>query len=138
MSYRICNICKVQKELSEFYTCSKEKLGKQYKCKVCDKLYHKKRREDPTRHEKDKVYQRVRSYIRQYGLSEEEALSLVENRVGECEICGSLSPLEIDHCHTTNNLRGKLCHTCNTGIGLLRDNPKILESAILYLRRYSN
>ena len=41
----------------------------------------------------------------------------------------------VDHCHTTNKVRGLLCQKCNTAIGLLEDNITSLENAIKYLEK---
>jgi len=41
--------------------------------------------------------------------------------------------LDVDHCHTTGEVRGLLCNRCNTGIGQFKDNPNILRSAARYL-----
>lgn len=41
--------------------------------------------------------------------------------------------LYIDHCHSTGNVRGLLCHNCNLTIGHAKDNIEILKSAIQYL-----
>lgn len=38
-----------------------------------------------------------------------------------------------DHCHDTKTPRGVLCTQCNTGIGLLKDDPARLQRAIAYL-----
>lgn len=59
-----------------------------------------------------------------------------------CEICGkgfTVSHLNnsngcYDHNHLTGNGRGWLCPDCNSGIGLLGDNPRLLEAAAQYLR----
>jgi hypothetical protein len=40
----------------------------------------------------------------------------------------------VDHCHSTKIVRGILCHACNTGIGVFKDNEKLLQRAIEYLR----
>lgn len=51
-----------------------------------------------------------------------------------CEICGCWTEkFHIDHCHTTNSFRGLLCPNCNSGMGLLGDNPDRLRAAAEYL-----
>lgn len=58
-----------------------------------------------------------------------------------CEICGLTSnetKLVWDHNHAKNEFRGTLCLNCNTGIGLLRDNPKIVQAAYVYLIEKGN
>jgi hypothetical protein len=52
-----------------------------------------------------------------------------------CAICLQLKPLVVDHCHTTNVVRGLLCHQCNVGIGFLNDSCEILENAVKYLKK---
>lgn len=51
-----------------------------------------------------------------------------------CGICGSQATV-IDHCHQTGKVRGGLCHNCNTGIGLFKDDPIRLHRAIRYLTK---
>ena len=61
-------------------------------------------------------------------------LSAAKNR---CEICGKRSErLVIDHDHDTGIVRGVLCSACNTGIGLLNDNPQVLRRAFVYVSRW--
>lgn len=57
--------------------------------------------------------------------------------LGVCDICHELKPLNQDHDHVTGKQRGKLCMNCNTAIGHLKDNPKILRDAVDYLERWS-
>lgn len=61
---------------------------------------------------------------------------LVQNRIGECCICGSVSPLVVDHCHTTGKVRGLICSACNSVLGYSRDNIKTLENTITYLKDF--
>jgi len=55
-----------------------------------------------------------------------------------CAICGfpSDSSLHADHNHKTGKKRKLLCGLCNSGIGFLRENVDILNSAIEYLKEY--
>jgi hypothetical protein len=40
----------------------------------------------------------------------------------------------VDHCHATGDIRGVICSTCNRGLGLLNDDPKLLIKAMEYLK----
>ncbi len=59
-----------------------------------------------------------------------------------CEICGECFGDGVhhegphwDHNHSTGAGRGWLCRNCNSGLGSLGDNPRILERAAEYLRK---
>lgn len=43
--------------------------------------------------------------------------------------------IRLDHDHETNQIRGVLCHHCNSGLGMFRDSPERLQNAIDYLKR---
>ncbi len=54
----------------------------------------------------------------------------------KCSICGTTDKkLKLDHCHKTGKMRGLLCHFCNVGIGLFKDDIAILKNAIIYLEK---
>jgi hypothetical protein len=79
-----------------------------------------------------------------YGLSWDEYQAMVEAHNNVCAICkqpetsissyGTPKRLTIDHCHTTDRIRGLLCDGCNRGIGHLREDISILQNAIEYLK----
>lgn len=79
-----------------------------------------------------------------YGLTEEEFLLMKSSQNGSCAICGSSQEqglkreLDVDHCHSTGEIRGLLCNNCNRGIGHLQDDPDILLRAYEYLLRFKN
>ena len=55
-----------------------------------------------------------------------------------CAICGDLPGTRrhsLDHCHVSGRMRGVLCNHCNSGLGFFRDDPRILQLAIDYLKR---
>ena len=79
---------------------------------------------------------------RKFGINSETYAQMLQNQNGVCAICGNpetatrlgvVRALSVDHCHTTGRIRGLLCSDCNTGIGKLKDDTKILQSAIRYL-----
>jgi len=75
-----------------------------------------------------------------YGLSIETYYAKLEEQGGVCAICGSTNPdgkyLSVDHCHLSGKIRSLLCNTCNRAIGLLKDDPSLMEKAAEYVRRY--
>lgn len=61
---------------------------------------------------------------------------------GVCAICGGgpivsrFKNLSVDHCHSTNVIRGLLCGLCNPAIGLMQDDPARLRAAADYLEKF--
>lgn len=71
-----------------------------------------------------------------YGLDKVGYQTLEESQNGLCAICNESladSKSHIDHCHSTGKVRGILCGPCNQGIGLLREDTKIMRQAINYI-----
>lgn len=61
---------------------------------------------------------------------------LLQKQNNQCAICGihnEISRLGIDHNHKTQEIRGLLCHDCNSGIASFDENRHYLAKAILYL-----
>ena len=117
-----CIKCGVSKPLSEFHNLKHGKDGKHSYCKEC--LIH---------------YVGTRQYRVKYNMSREDREELIQKQNRQCAICGYFFKSEkhthIDHCHTTNKVRGILCTHCNVALGLLKDSPEILKSAIKYLKK---
>lgn len=80
--------------------------------------------------------ERIIARGKRYGLSEEETEALLEKQATCCAICGisfeEATP-QIDHNHETGQVRGLLCHLCNTGLGHFRDDIHLLIKAANYL-----
>ncbi len=70
------------------------------------------------------------------GISPEILIKAFEDQNGKCAICSCsilISDSAIDHNHKTGEFRGVLCKTCNRALGMFRDSPEILMSAVNYL-----
>jgi len=79
---------------------------------------------------------------RRFGISLFDYGQMLLAQNGQCAICkgtdgghrnGEPKALAVDHCHTTGKVRGLLCEACNQGIGKLKEDITILQSAIEYL-----
>lgn len=85
-----------------------------------------------------------RSFIKaRYGITHDEKYALLAQQGGRCAICGTDEPptktrWHVDHCHSTNIVRGILCQHCNNMLGMAKDRPEIFERAISYLKGASN
>lgn len=111
--------------------------GKSYRLKNLEACKARKKRYDQSHPEKVHEWS-FKTRIRRMGLNPEEVIEYVNSHHGACEICGSvptLRKLAVDHCHKTNVLRGLLCSNCNTGIGMFKDNPLLLNKAAVYLEK---
>jgi hypothetical protein len=77
-----------------------------------------------------------------YGLEDAEQLyaNLFLQQKGRCALCSSREPggkfqfFCLDHDHRTGRVRGLLCADCNVALGRFKDNFKVLEKAIQYLK----
>ena len=72
-----------------------------------------------------------------YGITSEQYKQMYEDQQGKCKICDTAPTkrnLHVDHCHSTNKVRGFLCSGCNTALGSFKDSPDLLTKAIEYLR----
>lgn len=67
---------------------------------------------------------------------------MLEEQNGVCAICFSpplpRDRLFVDHCHASGAVRALLCRPCNTGIGMLKDDPDRLMAAAAYLLQYTD
>lgn len=77
-----------------------------------------------------------------YGITHDEYEAMLARQKGRCAICGADTPraakphFAVDHDHVTGQVRGVLCHPCNTGIGQLQDDPNVIAAALKYVRKH--
>ena len=79
--------------------------------------------------------------IRERGITLEQRDQMLKDQMGVCKICKSNEcggyDWATDHDHKTGLIRGILCNHCNKMLGMVKDNPEILKSAIEYLSHSS-
>ena len=76
----------------------------------------------------------IRSIQNKYNLTPKEYFEIGESQAWCCAICHKSQKLVVDHCHKSKQVRGLLCNSCNSGIGYFREQPKLLQYAIEYLK----
>jgi hypothetical protein len=99
-------------------------------------IYVKKRRA-----EYPEIYRDL-AYKYKYGISITDYKKLLIEQNNCCAICKISQEdinyhLVVDHCHTTNKIRGLLCRNCNLSLGYFRDNIQIIKNSITYLKKYT-
>jgi predicted HNH restriction endonuclease len=140
-----CTSCNKQKTFEDFYKAhgksSKNRpIGRKSHCKDCVKEQRKIYYSTP----KGRKYAQEKSW-RENGFNftvEEYEEKLIEQG-GTCAICNrdknkNGTRLCVDHDHTTGQVRGLLCHDCNTSLGKFNDDTEMLQKAIDYIKMYKN
>jgi len=74
-----------------------------------------------------------------YNISLEFYDIMLKKQKNTCKICGIDScktgrAFSVDHCHTTNKIRGLLCSNCNAALGFMSDDTARMKRAIQYLK----
>jgi hypothetical protein len=146
-----CSQCRQKKSLMEFYRRRGNKDGREASCKSCHSNYARiwrNRNKEATKYHAQTYYKKNRlKYLEKskerhlrktFGLSKLQYAQLLVKQNGRCAICDvpadeCVRLLSVDHDHNTGEIRGLLCGSCNTAIGLLKDDPVILASALQYL-----
>jgi hypothetical protein len=120
---KICNICHILKPIEEFSINQNAVAGRTRRpsCKACRKII-------------DGVVLKT---------SEKQRMETIKPKIFFiCPICkkasipGITANLVIDHNHKTGNANEWICDSCNTGLGRFKDNIKLLQGIIKYLKKH--
>ena len=133
---RKCSTCKELKYLKDFSKHRGRPDGHHPQCKECRSKYVP----STEAKERHKVYLKQWNRFKTSGFTQEDFDNKLKEQDYKCAICkttdsGSMD-FHADHDHKTGQKRGVLCHKCNTGLGLLKDDIDVLCAAIDYLNRY--
>lgn len=122
---KICNICHILKNTLDFEVNQTDAKGQKTtrpSCRECRKIINGV---SISKEEKKRM----------------EKIKPKKNSVFVCPICskrsivGVTAKLVKDHDHKTGLARDWICDSCNTGLGRFKDNIKLLENIIEYLKR---
>jgi len=135
MSSRVCSLCKVTKSIFEYHKASAKKDGYETACKSC------RCGRELNRYHNNKTKDKDLKLRRKYGISHNDYLELLKAQNGRCAICstdvpGGKGAFHVDHCHSSKQVRGLLCHLCNVGLGHFKDQESLLLKAALYLHNH--
>lgn len=133
---KYCSGCKDDLLVEDFHKNAAQKDGLNHWCKECVKGYWKGRQ----RNNPITVY--ALSLKKLYGITVKDYERMLAEQDGLCAICLTTPDQQkrrkylcVDHDHETGEVRGLLCGPCNSAIGLLKDNPLMLQSALNYLQK---
>lgn len=138
--YRTKNkeLLKVKK--ANYYKVNKENIRKTHKIKYDNnpEYYRERTKNFKVPKEKKHTYNKKFKLKKNYNLSIEEYNFMLVKQNYSCKICNKdfmdkIIPY-VDHCHKTGKVRGLLCITCNTGLGMANDDIRILNNMINYLK----
>lgn len=136
MATKQCSSCKQHKSTEEFGKDCKRKDGLRCYCKECNRS-------------KGRVYmtpqRNLLKRLESFGLTPASytAISAAQNDC--CAACGwperqrqrgKLQKLAIDHDHETGNIRALLCRRCNTTLGQVEEDQRVLTALIGYLNEH--
>ena len=114
--HKFCPKCREIKPLDAFHRAPRQAGGRSSYCGAC-----KYARDNETR------------FRKVYGISTSDRDDMIEAQGGLCGLCCSAPAVHVDHDHTTGQVRGVLCFSCNVAIGHLKDSADLMRRAIDYL-----
>ena len=127
----------IKERLSVCKRCNEEFTRKSYNQKYCGSAFRKEGCSYRVAMEwgqksGKKFSNRLKS---RYGITLDDYELLLEEQNNRCAICRRDKKLNVDHCHNSLAVRGLLCYSCNSGLGLFADNIVLMKQAIEYLER---
>lgn len=147
----LCSCCKQERPVSDFEADKRRRpYGLSSSCRDCSRA-RKLKSQKKNRKLKPAAYRardRERRLRRFFGVTVEQYDQMLASQSGLCAICrqpetdvhsanGKVQNLAIDHNRKTGEVRSLLCARCNKGLGLFREQPKLLIQAAEYLRRHN-
>ncbi len=109
-------------------------------CVECQRQYQKdyllipEKREARRESDRRQARSEKRKRKRRERRNKARELAVGRSKPLHCEVCGEQREIHFDHCHDSGLFRGWVCERCNNVLGLVKDNPVLLENLARYLR----
>lgn len=124
--HKWCPDCSTVRALDEFVRNASQPSGWAPCCKPCHNARGKAA--------KEKIGgSRTYHLKRRYGITADEADTMLAEQDGLCAICKVAPAVHVDHDHATGAVRALLCFNCNGGLGQFKDDPGLLHAAAYYV-----
>ena len=140
--HKAIGLCKYCYDKQWFLNNKKKRHQSNKQWRLNNKEYNRKRVKKYIKHklELNPNYIRNQNIQHLHHISQSDYEALLKNQNYKCLGCNIDinqygKNFVIDHCHTTNKIRGLLCSNCNISLGMAQDNPNILRNLANYLER---
>lgn len=129
---KTCTKCSTPHPLESFHRHRSGKNGRHSWCKACCNVYYRtNRKRNYSPEQKRQWHMRSR-----YGIDATTVDEMIKLQGEKCAICEAETALVVDHCHTTGNVRGMLCHACNIMLPAL-ERKDWMDRASQYLHDHA-
>ncbi len=148
---KTCSSCREVKAADGFHKSRRKPDGLHNQCRECIRIANKSWRErNPERKKATNLKHSRQVVLTAFNLTEIEYAEMLAKQNGVCAICHRVCPtgksLAVDHDHACcpgnkscgKCVRGLLCSSCNTALGLFKDDPERLVAAATYLSRVAH
>ena len=126
-AYRKKHPEEVNRKQREYYAANRDRI------RARDNAYHALNRDKLNA----ALKLRRRSLYDLYRLTQEQYAELLAKQGNACAICLTVFSDDVkpyvDHSHSTHEVRGILCNSCNVALGKMNDSVVVLRRAITYL-----
>ena len=140
---KVCPKCKLPCDLMDYSQDNKRTNKLQIYCKICQRLInnesHKKNREKRLKYKSNR-------HVTRYGITKDDYNKMLVAQDNKCAICKKhqstfKTNLCVDHLHSLRgkeSVRGLICAPCNKALGMVSESIEVLESTIVYLKKYNS
>ena len=105
----------------------------------------RKTRESPGYRDRMDPIKRSSMLRQRYGITQDDYLRMLASQNNACAVCHVKTPgngrgeryFDVDHNHSSGQVRGLLCRNCNTTLGTIENKRALISKLEIYLRKHS-